>query len=225
MYWDFSLGSVIHCLLAWSEKNKPASSAASDVAAAPAIVVVGSKKKEKASVDSVGKPLHEPLKGTVESLEATEDAEEPVGNGSTPVPNGTDLEMLTPVLRGADSEVLVLVLRGAEPPLIFEVPVHITPDDPAPPTLDDPKLPLFVIGYGAESPVPRGTGLDPLAPLPSGAVELLFEAPAPAVLDDPVLPLLAAGYGVVDRLPGLGYGASEGIAAGWNGGAGAAVHS
>ena len=53
-------------------------------------------------------------------------------------------------------------------------------------------------------------------------MELLFEAPVsislndsvPLMLDDQALSLLVVGYGVEDRLPGFGYGASEGMAGG-----------
>lgn len=52
---------MIHCLLLWSDKNKPPSKAASDVIAAPEMVVDGARKKGKASVGTVSEALKEPL--------------------------------------------------------------------------------------------------------------------------------------------------------------------
>lgn len=61
MYWDFNLGSVIHCLLALSAKNKSAKRNASWVASAGAIVVVGTRKNGQfAVVGPLVDALHDP---------------------------------------------------------------------------------------------------------------------------------------------------------------------
>lgn len=103
------------------------------------------RKKGKAFVSSVDKSLHVPLKGTVESLKAAEEAEELVGN-STPPPSGPDLEVLTPFPRGADLRAPALVSGCANVSLVFEAPVPIT--------LDDPAVPLVVVGNGVEDRLP-----------------------------------------------------------------------
>ena len=60
-YWVFKEGSVIHRLLLWSDKKRPPSKAASDVATAPDMVVDGARKKGKDSVGTVSEALKEPL--------------------------------------------------------------------------------------------------------------------------------------------------------------------
>ena len=96
-----------------SAKNKLVSSTASHVAAVPVTVVIGIRKKGKASVDLAGEALDELLRRTVELLEALEEAEEVLGNGSTSVS------------RGADLKVPVVVARGTELEPLFEAPVSV----------------------------------------------------------------------------------------------------
>lgn len=106
---------------------------------------------------------------------------------------------LTPVSRGIEREGLTPVTRGTGELLTGEAPT-----------------PLLVLGNGGGTRlgrVPRNTEL--------GEAGIVVKVPGP--VDGPATTLLVFGTAVM--LPGLGYGASVGIAGGLKDGKGEATHS